>query len=103
MNLSIPPPAPAGHRRKLTAVTFGTEGDTRPIAALCRALKDAGHDVTLLAAADTLRSAEERFTHGAQSRNFHVDPPSSRRIRTDSIALGAKLRALTPILLVFLR
>ncbi len=44
---------------KLTAVTFGTEGDTRPIAALCRALKDAGHEVTLLAAADTLRSAEE--------------------------------------------
>jgi sterol 3beta-glucosyltransferase len=44
---------------KLAAVTFGTEGDTRPIAALCRALKDAGHDATLLAAEDTLRSAEE--------------------------------------------
>ncbi|MGO9934958.1 MAG: glycosyltransferase [Steroidobacteraceae bacterium] len=44
---------------KLTALTFGTEGDTRPIAALCRALKDAGHDVTLLAAVDTLKSAEE--------------------------------------------
>jgi sterol 3beta-glucosyltransferase len=44
---------------KLTAVTFGTEGDTRPIAELCRALKDAGHDVTLLAGAQTLRRAEE--------------------------------------------
>jgi len=44
---------------KLAAVTFGTEGDTRPIAALCRGLKDAGHDVTLLAAEDTLRSAEQ--------------------------------------------
>ena len=44
---------------KLTAVTFGTEGDTRPIAELCRALMDAGHDVTLLAARQTLRRAKE--------------------------------------------
>jgi sterol 3beta-glucosyltransferase len=42
---------------KLVAVTFGTEGDTRPIAALCRALMDAGHQVTLLAADGTLGSA----------------------------------------------
>ena len=42
---------------KLVAVTFGTEGDTRPIATLCRALKDAGHDVMLLAAEGTLTSA----------------------------------------------
>jgi sterol 3beta-glucosyltransferase len=34
---------------KLVALTYGTEGDTRPIAAVCRALMDAGHDVTLLA------------------------------------------------------
>lgn len=44
---------------KLAAVTFGTEGDTRPIAELCRALGDAGHNVMLLAAAQTLRRAEE--------------------------------------------
>lgn len=44
---------------KLAAMTFGTEGDTRPIAALCRALMDFGHDVTLLACEKTLRSAEE--------------------------------------------
>jgi UDP:flavonoid glycosyltransferase YjiC (YdhE family) len=44
---------------KLVAVTFGTEGDTRPIAALCRALNDAGHDVLLLAAAGTLGSAHD--------------------------------------------
>jgi sterol 3beta-glucosyltransferase len=44
---------------KLAAVTFGTEGDGRPIAALCSALKDAGHDITLLAAKGTLRSADE--------------------------------------------
>lgn len=44
---------------KLAAVTFGTEGDTRPIAELCRALMDAGHEVTLLAAGQTLRRAQD--------------------------------------------
>lgn len=42
---------------KLVALTYGTEGDTRPLAALCRALMDAGHAVTLLADAATLGSA----------------------------------------------
>lgn len=45
---------------KLVAVTYGTEGDTRPIAALCAALMDAGHDVTLLADGGTLGSARDR-------------------------------------------
>lgn len=44
---------------KLVAVTYGTEGDTRPVAALCAALIDAGHDVTLLADGGTLRSARD--------------------------------------------
>ncbi|GMK55202.1 hypothetical protein CspeluHIS016_0202580 [Cutaneotrichosporon spelunceum] len=43
---------------KLLAVTYGTEGDTRPVAALCRALVDAGHDVRLLADASTLPFAD---------------------------------------------
>jgi UDP:flavonoid glycosyltransferase YjiC (YdhE family) len=43
---------------KFTAITYGTEGDTRPLAALCRGLIDAGHDVTLLAASATLGSAQ---------------------------------------------
>ena len=34
---------------RIVALTFGTEGDTRPMAALCRGLRDAGHDVVLLA------------------------------------------------------
>ncbi len=34
---------------RIVALTFGTEGDTRPMVALCRGLLDAGHDVTLLA------------------------------------------------------
>ena len=43
----------------LIAVTFGTEGDTRPIATLCRSFMDAGHGVMLLAAAGTLSSARD--------------------------------------------
>ncbi|TCW85623.1 glycosyltransferase [Burkholderia sp. SRS-46] len=42
---------------KLVIVTYGTEGDVRPLAALGRALIDAGHDVRLLADAATLGSA----------------------------------------------
>lgn len=34
---------------RIVALTFGTEGDTRPMLALCRGLVDAGHDVVLLA------------------------------------------------------
>lgn len=43
---------------KLVIATYGTEGDTRPLAALGRALLDAGHDVRLLADAATLASVE---------------------------------------------
>ncbi|WP_175819043.1 glycosyltransferase [Burkholderia sp. BCC0419] len=42
---------------KFVIATYGTEGDTRPLAALGRALLDAGHDVRLLADAATLGSA----------------------------------------------
>ena len=40
---------------RIVALTFGTEGDSRPMIALCRGLRDSGHDVTLLA---------ERTAHG---------------------------------------
>ncbi|HIC7207848.1 glycosyltransferase [Burkholderia stabilis] len=43
---------------KLVIATYGTEGDTRPLAALGRALMDAGHDVRLLADAATLGAAD---------------------------------------------
>lgn len=33
---------------KIAAITFGTEGDTRPLAALCKGLADAGHDTCFL-------------------------------------------------------
>lgn len=42
---------------KLAVATYGTEGDTRPLAALCIALRAAGHETCLLADANTLGSA----------------------------------------------
>lgn len=36
------------------ALTYGTEGDTRPLASLCRALIDSGHQARLLADVSTL-------------------------------------------------
>ncbi len=43
----------------LLALTYGTEGDTRPIAALCHALMNAGHQVLLLAEENSLGSARD--------------------------------------------
>ncbi len=39
---------------RLSVVTFGSEGDTRPLAALCRGLLDRGHHLTLFAEHSTL-------------------------------------------------
>lgn len=50
-------PALEEHTMKFAVVTYGTEGDTRPLAALCRALIDAGHEARILADASTLTSA----------------------------------------------
>ncbi|TFW28907.1 glycosyltransferase [Massilia horti] len=44
---------------KLLILTYGTEGDTRPLAAVGHALRHAGHDVHLLGDARTLGSAAE--------------------------------------------
>lgn len=44
---------------KLLILTYGTEGDTRPLAALGHELVSFGHDVHLLGDARTLSSAEE--------------------------------------------
>ena len=43
---------------KFVVVTYGTEGDVRPLAVLCRGLLDAGHEARLLADAATLGSAD---------------------------------------------
>ncbi len=42
---------------KFAVATYGTEGDTRPMGALCRALMDAGHEARLLADQATLGTA----------------------------------------------
>ena len=42
---------------KFIVATYGTEGDARPFAALCRGLMDAGHEARLLADDGTLASA----------------------------------------------
>ncbi|AGU52752.1 putative glycosyltransferase [Variovorax paradoxus B4] len=43
---------------KIAVLTYGTEGDARPLAALCRALDEAGHSSVLLADASTLGAAQ---------------------------------------------
>lgn len=43
---------------KIAVVTYGTEGDARPLAALCRSLDEAGHASVLLADASTLGAAQ---------------------------------------------
>lgn len=43
---------------KFAVVTYGTEGDTRPLAALSCALMDAGHEARLLGDVSTLGSAK---------------------------------------------
>ncbi|KDC46892.1 glycosyltransferase [Bordetella bronchiseptica] len=56
---------------RLLVLTYGTEGDTRPLAALCRALMDAGHEVLLLADGNTLASARRlAVPHAALSGNI---------------------------------
>jgi sterol 3beta-glucosyltransferase len=83
---------------KLAAVTFGTEGDTRPIAALCRALKDAGHDVTLLAAGDTLRSAEElNVPHVALAGDIRGALVAIAAVVSGETSLNAHARALARV------
>lgn len=44
---------------KFIVATYGTEGDVRPFAALCRGLMNAGHEARLLADAATLGSAQK--------------------------------------------
>ena len=43
---------------RIAVVTYGTEGDARPLAALCHALDAAGHSTLLLADASTLGTAQ---------------------------------------------
>jgi UDP:flavonoid glycosyltransferase YjiC (YdhE family) len=48
---------------KFVVGTYGTKGDARPFAALCRGLIDAGHEARLLADADRFGSAQALSVH----------------------------------------
>jgi UDP:flavonoid glycosyltransferase YjiC (YdhE family) len=48
---------------KFVVGTYGTKGDARPFAALCRGLMDAGHEARLLADADRFGSAQALSVH----------------------------------------
>ena len=57
---------------RLLALTYGTEGDTRPLAMLCHGLIGAGHEVTLLADGATLSSAQAlKVPHAALEGDIH--------------------------------
>ena len=86
---------------KLAAVTFGTEGDTRPIATLCSALRDAGHDAILLAAEGTLGSARDLgVPHVALTGDIRgmLQPPAGvSSIVAGKLGLNATTRALSRV------
>lgn len=57
---------------RLLALTYGTEGDTRPLVMLCHGLRHAGHQVLLLAEQGTLGSARELgVPHAALEGDIH--------------------------------
>lgn len=76
---------------KLLVLTYGTEGDTRPLTMLCRGLLDAGHRVQLLAEAGTLDSARDQgVPHAALEGHIQQDVVSlvSRGNRLTAAARG---------------
>lgn len=57
---------------RLLVVTYGTEGDTRPLVMLCHGLMQAGHAVMLLAEGGTLESARVLgVPHAALEGDIH--------------------------------
>lgn len=59
---------------RLLVVTYGTEGDTRPLVMLCHGLIAAGHEVMLLAEGGTLGSARALgVPHAALEGDIHDD------------------------------
>lgn len=57
---------------RLLVLTYGTEGDTRPLVMLCHGLMQAGHEVMLLAEGGTLESARvSGVLHATLEGNIH--------------------------------
>lgn len=81
---------------KLLAVTYGTEGDSRPIAALGRALMDSGDDVLMLAEGSTLGSARDLGVPcGALAGDIReaIQPPGGSGPATNGLDATAKTLA----------
>ena len=70
---------------RLTVVTFGSEGDTRPLGALCRGLLDRGHQLTLFAEPTTL-SLPRRL--GVPCESLSGDVQSTLPISDPKLAIG---------------
>jgi len=77
---------------RFALATYGTEGDTRPLAVLGRALLDAGHEVCLLAAAGTLGSADAL---GVPASAFEGDIREALQARATAAALAKVANANT--------
>jgi len=59
---------------RLLVLTYGTEGDTRPLVMLCHGLQAAGHQVQLLAGQGTLGSAQALgVAHAALAGNIQAE------------------------------
>jgi sterol 3beta-glucosyltransferase len=73
---------------RFTVVTYGSEGDTRPLVALCRGLMDAGHEVQFFAEQSTVGNAT---AHGVPvealagdiKSTLPMDSPSEQLRRRD--------------------
>lgn len=78
---------------RFSVVTFGSEGDTRPLAALCRGLLDQGHEARLFAERSTLTLASRL---GVPCEALAGDVESTLPIADpgQEIGLAALLRAI---------
>jgi len=80
---------------KVIVATYGTEGDARPFAALCRGLIDAGHEARLLADAGTLGGAEALGVPATALAGDIRGALASRRAVAGVVAKGGGFNATT--------
>jgi sterol 3beta-glucosyltransferase len=75
---------------RFTVVTYGSEGDARPLVALCRGLMDAGHEVQFFAEQSTVGNATAlgvpvEALAGDIKSTLPMDSPSTQLRRRDVI------------------
>jgi len=83
---------------RFTVVTSGGEGDTRPLAALCRGLMDAGHEVRFFAEQSTSGSARTlgvptQILAGDMQSAVPMDDPMQDIRLAEIMAAGKKIQA----------